>query len=122
MKAASPIIAFVALLAIWELAARLFNIPVYVLPAPSVILQEFMSFGFHFVRHAVATLETICIGFIVAVLVAIPLGAVIASWRPFSDAIFPLIVFAHAIPVIALAPIIVLSLGPGMAAESWSWC
>ena len=117
MKVASPVFAFVALLAIWELAARLFHVPVYVLPAPSVILQEFLSFGFNFVRHAVATLETIFIGFVVAVLVAIPLGAVIASWRPFSDAIFPLIVFAHAIPVIALAPIIVLSLGPGMAAR-----
>jgi NitT/TauT family transport system permease protein len=76
-----------------------------------------MSFGFNFVGHAGATLKTILLGFLVSVLIAIPFGAVIASWRPFSDAVFPLIVFAHAIPVIALAPIIVLSLGPGMAAR-----
>jgi len=117
MRAASPVLAFVVLLTVWELAARLFNIPVYILPAPSVIFHEFMSFGFNFVGHAGATLKTILLGFLVSVLIAIPFGAVIASWRPFSDAVFPLIVFAHAIPVIALAPIIVLSLGPGMAAR-----
>src|SRR5262245_50248576 len=108
MKAVSPVIAFVVFLTLWEVAARLFNIPVYVLPAPSMIFHELLSFGIHFLGHAGATLQTILLGFLVSVLIAIPLGAVIASYRPFSDAVFPLIVFAHAIPVIALAPIIVL--------------
>jgi len=117
MKIWSPIAAFVAFILIWEAGVRLFEIPVYVLPAPSVIFEEGVAFGFNFVGHAIATLETICLGFAFSLLVAIPLGIAIAIWRPFSDAMFPLIVFAHAIPTIALAPIIVLSLGPGMAAR-----
>lgn len=117
MRVASPIVAFLVLLLIWEGAARFFGIPEYILPAPSVIFNEFTRFGFNFTRHAGATLQTICLGFAVSVAIAIPLGAVIAIWRPFSDAVFPLVVFANAIPVIALAPIIVLSVGPGMAAR-----
>ncbi len=117
MKVLPPIAAFAALVLLWEGTARFFEIPVYVLPAPSVIFAELRSFGFNFVPHTLATLQTIALGFLFSLLVAIPLGIAIATWRPFSNAMFPLIVFANAIPTIALAPIIVLSLGPTMAAR-----
>lgn len=117
MKFLRPFVAFAVLLVIWEIGVRSFGVPSYVLPAPSVIWSALTSFGWRFTPHFLSTLETIAVGFAVALLVAIPLGSAIASWRRFADTVLPLIVFAHAVPVIALAPIIVLSLGPGMLAR-----
>lgn len=117
MNKALPIFAFAALVVLWQLAAYWLSIPSYILPSPLDILGEYGKFGFHFLPHLAMTLETILTGFAVATAIAIPLGAMIASSRLLSSAIFPLIVFAHAIPVIALAPIIVVSLGPGFAAR-----
>lgn len=117
MNKGLPIFAFVVLIAVWQSAATWLHIPSYILPSPLDIAREYERFGFHFLPHFIATLETILTGFVLAVAIAIPLGAVIASSQLISGAIFPLIVFAHAIPVIALAPIIVVSLGPGFAAR-----
>lgn len=117
MKIIRPLVAFLVLLAIWEAATRIFGVPAYVLPAPSVIYAATASFGWRFVPHFLATLETILLGFGASMLIAIPLGAAIASWRRFADTVLPLVVFANAVPVVALAPIIVLSLGPGMSAR-----
>ncbi|MDF2114441.1 ABC transporter permease [Roseiarcaceae bacterium H3SJ34-1] len=117
MKRLLPVAAFVLFLLLWQAGTSIFKVPIFILPAPSDILAEFASFGLHMLGHAGATLETILLGFALSILIAIPLGALIASWRLLSDALFPLIVFAHAIPVIALAPIIVVSLGTGLAAR-----
>jgi len=117
MNRTLPILAFAIMVVVWQVVASGFGIPSYIMPSPLDILGEYMRFGFHFVPHLLVTLQTILVGFALAVVIAIPLGALIASSRFVATAIFPLIVFGHAIPVIALAPIIVVSLGPGFAAR-----
>jgi len=117
MKNLLSIAAFGLFLILWQGIAVGFNVPVYMLPAPTVVLGQLIEFAPHLPPHIWATLETILLGFLAAMAFAIPLGTLFASSRVLSDAVLPLIVFAHAIPVIALAPIIVVSLGTGIAAR-----
>ncbi len=53
-------------------------------------------------------------GFVVSVFIAIPLGVLISLNRIASEAIHPLLDFANAIPIIAVAPIILVMLGTGV--------
>ena len=112
-----PIVAFLLFLLAWEGIVRGFNIPSYLVPPPSLIAREGYTLAGLYAVHAVATLETILIGFAFATILAIPLGAMIASNRLVSEAVYPLIVFSHAIPVIAIAPIIVVVFGTGMVSR-----
>ena len=50
-------------------------------------------------------------------IVGVPLGVMLASSRLASETLYPLLVFTHAIPVIAIAPIVVVSLGTGLPAR-----
>lgn len=108
-----PILSLTALLGVWEFSVWLFQVPVYLLPSPSVIWQAGYDIAGAFPKHISATFLTVLSGFVVSVLIAIPLGVLIAINRIASEAVYPLLVFANAIPVIAVAPIIVVMFGTG---------
>jgi NitT/TauT family transport system permease protein len=109
-----PIISLTALILIWEICTWLFAIPAYLLPAPSGIWAAGWEIAGVFPKHIWATLYTILAGFVVSVIIAIPLGIVISINKVASEAFYPLFVFANAIPVIAVAPIIVVMFGTGI--------
>ena len=108
----APVFMFVGVLALWEAVCRLFNVPAFVLPPPSLIVA-----GFHeqslasWITNTWATLRVALIGFAVALLVSIPLAVSLASSKFMSRAVYPLIVVVHSMPIVAIAPIIVVTMG-----------
>ena len=106
-----PTLFFVLLLVVWEVAVRTFHIPVYLLPAPSVIWTDTTRITAAVAGHTLATLQTILIGFFVSIAVSLPLAVVITYSRLFANAVYPLLVVTQSIPKVALAPILVVALG-----------
>lgn len=110
-----PIFSFVLLILLWEAVVVGFQVPEFLLPRPSSILAAGLRFGWPLISvHTAATLQTILLGFTISVIVAVPLGVMLAASRLASEAFYPLLVFTHAIPVIAIAPIVVVSFGTGL--------
>jgi len=67
--------AFVLVLLLWEIAARAFQLPVYVLPAPSAIASAARELGVErWLEHLLATLEVAISGYLVAIAIALPLA------------------------------------------------
>jgi len=114
---ALPLFTIVALIVLWELFVRVFAIPTYVLPAPTQVLAETMRIGSAVTANSLATLRTVLLGFALAVAVSLPLAVMIASSRMFANAIYPLLVLTQSVPKVALAPILVVALGPGESAR-----
>lgn len=113
-----PAMAFILAVALWQVAVKALQVPEFLLPAPSSILSAAMKFGWPLITvHMMATLQTILLGFAMAVAVAVPLGVLLAANRFTAEALYPLIVFAHAVPVIAIAPIVVVSFGVGLTSR-----
>jgi NitT/TauT family transport system permease protein len=106
-----PTLFFLLLLVVWELAVRIFGIPVYLLPAPTVIWAETTRIAAAVGGHTLATLQTIVIGFLLSIAVSLPLAIVITYSRLFANAVYPLLVVTQSIPKVALAPILVVALG-----------
>jgi NitT/TauT family transport system permease protein len=106
-----PTLFFVLLLAVWELAVRVFAIPVYLLPAPTVIWTDTTRIAAAVGGHALATLQTILIGFLLSIVISLPLAIVITYSRLFANAVYPFLVVTQSIPKVALAPILVVALG-----------
>ena len=106
-----PIGVFVALLIAWEGAVQIFRIPVYLLPAPSVIWTDTIAIVSTVVEHSLATLGTVIMGFLISFVISLPLAVFMTSSPMISSAIYPLLVLTQSIPKVALAPILVVILG-----------
>ncbi len=107
-----PALTFLGLLAAWELAVRLFAIPSFLLPAPSAIVQAAQETSVAvWTGHIWATLRVALMGYALAVAVSVPLAMALASSRLLSRTLYPLLIVIQSTPIVAVAPIIVVTLG-----------
>jgi NitT/TauT family transport system permease protein len=108
----APAIACVILLGAWELGCRLLSVPSYLLPAPSrIVAGAFQQPASVWLENIWATVRVAFMGYAVAIVVSIPLAVALASSRLLSRTVYPLIVVVHSMPIVAIAPIIVVTLG-----------
>lgn len=108
----APPLAFITLILVWEGAARLFAIPSFLLPAPSAILQALLATPLSvWLGHIWATLRVALMGYALAILVSVPLAVGLASSRLLSRTLYPMLVVVQSTPIVAVAPIIVVTLG-----------
>jgi NitT/TauT family transport system permease protein len=103
------------LIIFWEIYVQVMKTPVYILPAPSRIVHEFIEYWPRLLVNAGVTLSEVLIGFLCAVAIAVPL-AVLITYSHFAErAIYPLIVATQSIPKVAIAPLLLAWVGYGMA-------
>jgi NitT/TauT family transport system permease protein len=111
----APGLAFVVVIALWEIGCRVFEVPVFVLPGPAAILQAGTGFGaLAWAGHAWATLSVALTGYLIAIALALPLAAAITSSQLLARTLVPWLVVIQSTPIVAIAPIIVVTLGAGM--------
>lgn len=110
----APLCAFIALLALWEGACRLFAIPGFVLPSPSAIAAAAGKVApGTWAGHVGATLKVSLLGYGLSILVGIPLAIALSASKALSRTLYPLLVVVQSTPIVAVAPIIVVVLGAG---------
>jgi NitT/TauT family transport system permease protein len=100
----------------WELTSRYSGLPAFILPAPEQVAARFwraLSDG-SLLLHSAVTLAEVLAGLLAGTLVAIGLGYAIAKSRAFERLAAPYLVATQAIPVVAIAPLLVIWFGPGM--------
>jgi NitT/TauT family transport system permease protein len=108
----APAAAFVVLICIWEAACRFFAVPSYLLPAPSAIFAAGLKIPIaQWLGNIGATLRVALMGYAVAIVVSIPLAVALVSSRFLSRTLYPIIVIVQSTPIVAVAPIIVVTLG-----------
>jgi NitT/TauT family transport system permease protein len=100
----------------WKAIAVIGNLGVF-LPPPEVVAQRFAQAWLDGTiwRHASATLVEILLGFVVGAGLAVGVGYFIARSRLAERMLSPYLVAAQAVPVLVLAPLLVVWLGPGLA-------
>jgi len=107
------LISFVVLFALWELLARAFEVPSYLLPAPSVIWTDFSVRWERVLDNTWVTTEEILVGYFFAVGVSIPLALLVSYSKTIENAVYPIIVFLQIVPKIAVAPLFIIWFGFG---------
>jgi NitT/TauT family transport system permease protein len=112
-----PGAALVVLAVVWELSVEAFDIPRFVLPAPTAIVEAGIEHYPTLFAHLRITLAEALGGFVLAIAVSLPLAVMIVYSRVLRDAVFPLIVLTQAMPMVAVAPVLLLALGYGRATK-----
>ena len=112
----APAAAFLGLLVLaWEGGVAAFDTPPYLLPAPSGIWEAFLETRDILPAHLRTTLAEALIGLALAALAGVALAAVIASSAFARRAVYPIVVVSQNVPLIVLAPLLVIWFGFGMA-------
>ena len=105
------------ILAVWEWACRGFNIPDFILPPPSQILTVAVVQAPMLLPHAGTTAMEVLVGILLSLMVAVPLAMIMFAHPVVANAIAPFLVASQAVPVFAIAPLLVIWLGYGIASK-----
>jgi NitT/TauT family transport system permease protein len=103
-------------LAAWEGLAHWGTIPAFILPAPELVWQRFLlalSDG-SLLRNTSATLLEVLAGLLSGVFLATLIGYLLAKSRLLERLLSPYLVASQAIPIVAIAPLLVIWFGPGI--------
>lgn len=103
-----------AFLLLWQVAASALQVPHWLLPSPADILGALASSGDLLARHTWVTLQEVLVGFGLSFAIGVTLAIAIAYSRTLERAIYPFVIASQTIPVIAIAPILLIWFGYGL--------
>jgi ABC-type nitrate/sulfonate/bicarbonate transport system permease component len=99
------------LIVAWEISSRVFNVPDYLLPRPSRIIEVTWLRRATLANHLRITMEEVLLGFAVGFIVGYGLALLMFFSPTLRRALNPIVVISQTVPVIALGPILVIWLG-----------
>ncbi len=108
-----PLVAIALFFAIWEIGCLVLGVEEFVLPRPSVALAAYFKWQDAIWPHALQTLLTTLVGFGLAIVLGVVLGALIGYSALMYRALYPILVAFNSIPKAALVPVFVIWFGIG---------
>ncbi|HMQ28484.1 MAG TPA: hypothetical protein PKA98_21040, partial [Acidimicrobiales bacterium] len=102
---------FLLLVVAWQAYVRTFDVAPYLLPAPSDVGQAFLDLRDALPGHVVATVTAAVLGLLLGATVAVALAVLIASVRVVRRVLLPLLVVSQSIPMVGVAPLVIVWLG-----------
>lgn len=118
LKRLLPFVIIVLIIGIWEGAVWYFSVKEYLLPAPSVIAQAlYANIGSLSMDLLYSALESV-VGFLVAIVFSFAFAVFFAHSRTFYDTTMPFLIGLKAVPIIAMAPLLILWFGNGFMSKA----
>jgi ABC-type nitrate/sulfonate/bicarbonate transport system permease component len=111
---AIPLLILATLVGVWELWVQVRDVPKWQLPAPSAIVRELAESRALLWGNTLITLQEVAIGFAFALAAGVALATLIAYSRILERSIYPIVIASQTIPIIAIAPLLLIWVGYGM--------
>jgi putative hydroxymethylpyrimidine transport system permease protein len=108
---------FLGLLAVWQALVSLTGVESFILPGPLAVARALASRWSLLAENAGVTILEILLGLACGSLLGTASALLIAAFRPARQWLLPVLVVSQAIPVFALAPLLVLWFGYGLASK-----
>ncbi|WAM29241.1 ABC transporter permease [Myxococcus sp. NMCA1] len=118
--AVPPLVALVVLLTLWEGTVRLLEVPRWLVPPPSAIGAAGAQEASSLLGAAVTTGRSALVGFGLSAVMGVLVAVLLASSRMVERALYPYTLFLQTVPIVAIAPLLVLWFGPGPRAVAVS--
>ena len=117
-EAAIPLVLVLGLL-LWEGLVRWQAYPAFILPGPLVVARKFVTMAVDgtLLRHTQITLIEIALGLLLGLTTACLLGYLLGKQRTIERVVAPYIVASQSVPIVAIAPLLVIWLGSGILSK-----
>lgn len=109
-----PLGLITTILLAWQIAATILQVPKWLLPSPIDIAGALITSSELILGHAWVTLQEVVIGFIISLVTGVALAIAIAYSRTLERAIYPFVIASQTVPVVAIAPILLIWFGYGL--------
>mgnify|MGYP001434488515 FL=1 len=116
MKWFMPVITISLAIIIWELLVRIYDVPHYLIPAPSKISTTLWTDGPSLIKAMMFTIKLTFFSLLLAIVGGVLLGMLFALSRTLEMSLFPFAVILQVTPVIAIAPLILIYVDSTFAA------
>ncbi len=117
MRLLRPLIVLAGLLVAWQALVWLSGAPPYLLPDPLRVLGAFRARFDLIAAHTLTTVAEIGLGLVLGVAIGSASALALTYFRPARRWLMPVLVMSQAVPVFAIAPLLVLWFGYGMASK-----
>ncbi|MFP4394737.1 MAG: ABC transporter permease [Anaerolineales bacterium] len=114
-EAVSVLLIVGAALSVWEAAVRWLQIPVYLLPAPTVIALRLWRDAPHYLHASLVTLGEALGGLSLGLVVGIAVALLITLWEQLERGVLALAILIKATPMVAISPLLIIWFGFGPA-------
>jgi NitT/TauT family transport system permease protein len=110
------LLSFLLALGGWQLTVALTDLPAFILPSPQDVWMRFLRTlaDGSLLRHTRVTLTEVLLGLLSGTAAATVLGYLLAKSRLFERLLAPYLVASQAVPVVAIAPLLVIWFGSGI--------
>jgi NitT/TauT family transport system permease protein len=109
----APIVGLVVFFGVWEAVVRLFDVRPFILRAPSRILRYLASYADDYAKASWVTVQHAVVGLVIALLVAVLIGAAMAASTFVEQATQPVLTLVAVTPFVAYIASVVVWLGSG---------
>ncbi|MGX1196947.1 ABC transporter permease [Parvibaculum sp. MBR-TMA-1.3b-4.2] len=110
-RIALPLLVGVAVLLVWQGAVTAFDVPSFVLPAPTLIAESLVANFGSLMGSLVVTLRVTVAAFLLASVGGVALAILFVQNRAVETALFPYAIILQVTPVVAIAPLILIWVG-----------
>jgi putative hydroxymethylpyrimidine transport system permease protein len=102
---------------LWQAIVQIWQLPTYLLPSPIQVFFTLIEQSHLILEHAIPTLIETVLGFACGILLGCLAAIVIFFFQPLRYWFWPLLIISQAIPTFAIAPLLVMWLGYGLASK-----
>jgi NitT/TauT family transport system permease protein len=109
-----PALTLVVVVAAWQLLIFVFSIPPYILPGPLVVAAAISKHLDSLLHAAALTAQAAIAGFVLSLLVGFTTAVMFSQSEWIERSLYPYAIFLQTVPIVAVAPLIVLWIGHGL--------
>lgn len=111
------IVTIVSILTLWHCVVLIFDMPSFILPSPLAVLQRLILRSDVLLFHTWITMQEILLGLLLGLTMGLCFALQMLLFEPLKRWLLPILIASQAIPVFAIAPILMLWLGYGIASK-----
>ena len=119
-KVLPPLIVFLVIAAGLEAYVRIAHVPKFMMPPPSAVLSTLIDDRWELLQSLWTTAQAALIGFAASVVVGMTAAIILAASPWIRRAFYPYTLFFQTVPIVAIAPLLVIWFDAGLVSVSMS--
>ncbi|HEY1985750.1 MAG TPA: ABC transporter permease [Terracidiphilus sp.] len=112
----NSIVVLASLLGLWQALVTFYHVPKYILPGPLVVLSALRSRYPSLLNSLWITTEEAAGGLVASIVVGVAVAMVFAQFRWLRQLFYPYTILLQTVPIVAIAPLVILWIGAGIPA------
>lgn len=115
VRVVPPLLVFAGVLALWQLLCSALALPAYLVPAPTRVAAAALASAGALATATALTAAAALLGLLISLVLGTTIAVLFSQSRLLARSLYPYAIFLQTVPVVAVAPLIVIWFGTGLA-------